>query len=297
MSRSIDRPEEKPEPSGLSDSLSRSGGDQRPRVAKEPEAPAGFGANRRETISFRGRDYRVRPSEDAVISDLGKFRVVRETDLVKGVYSGDLQLARADFRSLNRQGLVRSITFQSLGTRGDGPTRVHTLTAEGYKLALSRSQGPQFFYWGTVKPSEVEHDSLLYRAYLHERDRIKGEGGSIKRVILDSELKRAHYSRVNKPGVAYRQVQEESARELHLPVVDGHAMFPDFRLEYEDERGDLARVDVEVATDNYREQHLAAKMAAGFQVYGRSGGGLTVQSGPRLKGNAFPQETRMVLPL
>ena len=43
---------------------------------------------------------------------------------------------------------------------------------------------------------------------------------------------------------------------MHLPIIDGHAVFPDFRIEYEDERGDLDRVDVEIANDNYRDHHI-----------------------------------------
>ena len=121
-----------------------------------------LGENRRERFVFRDREYRLRPSEGESLRDLGTFRLIREDDLVRGVYSGNAQLAEADLRSLRRQGLVRSITFQSLGDR---PIRVHTLTGEGYHFALSRREGPpQFYYWGVVKPSEVKHDSLLYRA-------------------------------------------------------------------------------------------------------------------------------------
>src|SRR5207249_3230319 len=99
---------------------------------------------------------------------------------------------------------------------------------------------------------ELEHDVLLYRAYLHEERRLQGEGSTVKRVVLDYELKRDHFKRVNKPkpGQPYRKVQADSARELHLPVIDGHAIFPDFRMEYENERGDPSRVDIEVATGN-----------------------------------------------
>jgi hypothetical protein len=294
MSRSFDRDEpERKEETGESqnalEGLSRSGGENRPRVASEAEEQQGFGPNKRERITFRDREYRVRPSEGVLLTDLGTFRVVREGDLIKGVYRGDATLARADFRSLRQQGLIRSITFQSL--RG-GASRVHTLTGEGHNLVVSRNGGkPQFFYWGVVKPSEVEHDSLLYRAYLNERHRIQDQGGSVKRVVLDYELKRDHYSRINKPGGGpYRKVQAESAQELHLPVIDGHVVFPDFRVEYENDRGEPARVDVEVATGNYREQHLAVKAAAGFHVYASGGsGGVRVQSGARLQGPSFHQ--------
>ena len=300
MSRSLDREEpreeEKPDSSGGPEGLSRSGGEQRPRVTTEAEAPKSFGENRRERIVFRDHEYRIRPSEDETLRELGQFRIIREDDLVRGVYGDQAGLARSDLRSLRQQGLIRSINFQQFN-----PTRVHTLTGAGYNLVTARSGDPRFYYFGIVKPAEVEHDALLYRAYLRERDRIQENGGTIKRIVLDIHLKGEHFRRLNKPGQrpTYRKAQAESAQELHLPVVDGHVMFPDFRVEYEDDRGELARSDVEVATGNYREQHLSAKVSAGFRVYSSAGasGGVRVQSGGRLRGHAFPQETRMTLPL
>jgi hypothetical protein len=297
MSRSLDREEEKPrEDSGTVDGLSRSGGETRPRAVPNPEPQTDFSENRRERILFRDREYRIRPSEAKVLQDLGTFRVIRNDDLVRGIYGGNTDLAQSDFRSLRRQGLIRSITFKGV----DGAAaRVHTLTGKGYQFAESRRDGPQFYYWGIVKPAEVEHDALLYRAFLRERARIHGQGGTVKQVILDAALKRAHYARTNRPGGSTREVQAQSAAELHLHVVDGHVMFPDFRVEYENEQGDLGRVDVEVATGNYRESHLAAKAAAGFRVYAgqSSGGGVRVQSGGALKGQIFPQQTRSVFSL
>lgn len=300
MSRSLDRDEpreeEKLESSGGPEGLARSGGEKRPRVTTDEDAPKSFGENRRERIVVRDHEYRIRSSEDKTLRELGQFRIIREDDLVRGVYGDQDGLARSDLRSLRQQGLIRSINF-----RQPSPTRVHTLTGNGYNLVTARSGDPRFYYFGIVKPAEVEHDSLLYRAYLRERDHIQENGGTIKGIVLDSHLKGEHFRRLNKSGQrdSYRKVQAESAQELHLPVVDGHVMFPDFRIEYEDECGELARSDVEVATGNYREQHLGAKVSAGFRVYSSAGssGGVRVQSGQRLKGHAFPQETRITLPL
>lgn len=299
MSRYLDREEREAKPeqqSSCDGGLARSGGsDLRPRATVEPEVPSGFGANQRERVIVRDREYRVRPSEAEALRVLGTFRVVREDDLTKGVYGGCMELAQADARSLRRQGLIRSVNFQSLR---QGPARVHTLTGEGYKYVVSRSaEPPNYFYWGFLKPAEVDHDSLLYRAYLHHSRRIRDAGGAVRTVTLDAELKRRHFSRVSRPGTAYRAAQGESAKELHLPVIDGHVVFPDFRIEYEDDRGELSRVDVEVATENYRERHIAAKLSAGFAVYATSnarGLGLKVESGLPLKGNVFPMENRTV---
>lgn len=298
MSRSLDREEEQHAGSSMLDGLSRSGAEKRVRVDAIPQPPKWAGHNESERILWKEREYRIRPSQWELLETLGTFRVVQEKDLVSGVFRHDSSVAAADVRSLRQQGLIRSITFQRLG---DKPTKVHTLSGPGHQLLSELRNAPQLYYFGFVKPAEVAHDSLLYRAFLRERREIEASGFSVKRIVLDVELKRSHFARVNKPGgkESYRRLQEESARELHLPVVDGHVVFPDFRIECEDERGDLARVDVEVATENYRGSHLAAKAQAGFRVYGSfsAGGGAQVQSGARLKGQAFPQETRMVLPL
>ena len=128
------------------------------------------------------------------------------------------------------------------------------------------------------------------------------EGGSVKRVFLDHELKGIHFSRVNRRGAkgTYRERQAASAQELRLPVVDGHVVFPDFRIEEENERGERSGVDVEVATGNYREKHIATKVAAGFHVYANQGGrtgGLSADTGSHLRGQVFRHERGIVFPL
>jgi hypothetical protein len=120
-----------------------------------------------------------------------------------------------------------------------------------------------------VKPAEAFHDSRFYRAFRHEERKLSADRHRVGRVVLDYELKRDYFARLNAPGASsYRERQSETARTKHLPIIDGHAVFPDFRIEYEDERGDIGRVDVEVASDNYHDHHIATKVAAGFRIYG-----------------------------
>ena len=45
---------------------------------------------------------------------------------------------------------------------------------------------------------------------------------------------------------------------------------PDMRLEYEDAELMLQRVDLELATREYRPRSLAEKARAGFAIYGRA---------------------------
>ncbi len=296
MSRWLDREEEKPESSSGLDGLSRTGSEKRPRSETSDEGLKGFGENRRERIRHRDLEYVLRPSALAAMDEIGRFRVIDASDLVTGLYSKEVAEELVDFRALQDQGLVRIVSFR--GSKGV-EKRAITLTAAGRDLITSRGAELKQVYWsGIVKPAEIEHDILLYRAYVRERGRISHDSGKVSRVVLDYELKRKHFAKVNKPEARekYREVQAQSARELHLPVIDGHVTFPDFRVEYEDDRGESGRVDVEVATGNYREKHLAAKAAAGFRVYAERGaaGRLSIDGGPRLPGHVFRQERSLV---
>jgi hypothetical protein len=296
MSRWGERDERNEESAGLSDGLSRDGGEARPRVPDEGTSREGFGDNRRERVLVNDREYHVRPSERAALDALGRFRVIDAGDLGRGLYASDGELARADFQALIRERLITPVSMRN--AQGES-RRIFTLTRDGHALAQSRAGAGQQLYWGFAKPAECEHDSRLYRAYLHEERQLVANGHLVKRVVLDYALKREYFSRLNAPrsGRAYRQRQWEAARELHLLIIDGHAVFPDFRIEYEDERGAPGRVDVEVATGNYRGHHVTVKAAAGFRVYadGSAAGRLRVNTGPLLGGRFFPEERSAVL--
>jgi hypothetical protein len=272
MSRWCERDEREAEGVGLDAGLSRGGGDARPRLPEERGARRSFGLNLRERVLVRDRVYRVRPSERAALDVIGRFRVVDADAMIRHLYGGDDKLARADFSALERQGLVDS------GTLRDGSgfeSRILTLTRAGHDLAQLKATAGQRLYWGFVKPAECSHDSYLYGAYRREEERLLDKGCSIKRVILDYELKREYFSRLNANAESrsYRERQQGAAQHVQLPIIDGHAVFPDVRIEYEDDRGERGRADVEVATGNYRDAHLATKIAAGFRVYSTPLGG------------------------
>ena len=64
-----------------------------------------------------------------------------------------------------------------------------------------------------------------------------------------------------------KQAREEIAQEHGLKVVNGKIPLPDLRIEYETRDHEQARVDLELATRDYRGQHLAEKGKAGFSIY------------------------------
>jgi hypothetical protein len=271
MSRWLEREEKKQEGGAGFETLSRSGSDKRERSIPEKSEQTDFGENTRERVHVRGKEFWVRPSEREALYQIGRFRVVYEADLVKGVYSGRKELADSDLRSLRNQRLISTLSFHA-GRSGN--ERIHSLSPIAQdlveKIDPRVERDAQQIYYGTVKASELEHDAHVYRAFQHEEKRLHAEGYRVKRVVLDFELKQKLFSKQEKlrGKKPYREIQRQTAAELNLQVVDGRVMLPDLRVEYEDERGAVGRVDLEVATGNYRGAHLAAKMSAGFRVYG-----------------------------
>jgi hypothetical protein len=121
---------------------------------------------------------------------------------------------------------------------------------------------------GLVKPKEQAHDTALYRVAEAEGQRIARAGGTVRRVVLDAELKGQVASKRNRPGAGDETERTAAvARALHLRVVDGTIQIPDVRLEYQTRGGTQARVDLELATEHYKPSQVAAKAQAGFTIY------------------------------
>ena len=211
----------------------------------------------------RDRDYRLRRYEEHALADIGRFRIVATEDLSKYLYDGHRVELERDLRSLARQGLIQYRTFEG----SDGSTReLLTLTKSGYRLLRAHYALPetQSAYYGFVKPKEANHDADIYRVYQHEGRRIARNGGRKFRVILDFELKR----KLNRDFAMFgRESQQEIAARHGLRVVNGKVPVPDLRIEYETPEGDMARVDLELATEHYRPRQLAEKVRAGFSLY------------------------------
>jgi hypothetical protein len=144
---------------------------------------------------------------------------------------------RNDVRHLVEEGLIDRKT----AIVNHQPTHLLVLTQEGKALLDdARDAGGsdrQQYHSGLVKPRELAHDVQIYRAYQVERERIESDGGQVRRVSLDYELKRdyqAYLNRQDKPdGVSFDDEMEAFAAAHHLPVIDGHLELPDLRIEYE----------------------------------------------------------------
>jgi hypothetical protein len=257
------------------------------------EHPAA-GADPRAMDRDRERTDAVRDSEIQTLADIGTFRTLTVEDLTRYRYAGDHDQAQSEVRNLTRQGLVR--------VRTTHPARAVyvALTREGYRfLKRHRPQDvnpDQVFYSRFVKPREVKHDAALYRLYQEAAQRIVREGGQVRRVVLDFELKKSINARLAKLGSLLEADQarrkEEIAREHGLAVVDGKIPLPDLRLEYETADRDQTKVDLELATSDYHRESLAAKVRAGFAVFA-----LREDAAPRRRAIGDPELTRDIFSL
>ena len=202
------------------------------------------------------------------LTDIGTFRALEFNDLARHRYRGDLSEARKHLGNLSRAGLVRSRVSYPEGT-------VYvTLTPSGHRWLTvnpQRDSSKQKLYHGFVKTREARHDAALYRLYQQEIGRIEQTGGSVRRVILDFELKHSINRRLAKlnslPHSEQVRERREIAQEHGLRVVNGRIPLPDVRLEYEGPDQQLNKVDLELVTGHYHRGNLAAKAKAGFAMY------------------------------
>ncbi len=249
---------------------------RRPVSSGDPRRPA------RAATNIVGLE--LRPEEKQLLTETGRFRVVRTADLRESLYHGKSGALDNDLRYLRDKGLIET---SRVNLRRDGRRRsierveVVTLTKEGRRLLIQDGDLPkdQKVYAGLVKPREVEHDSQIYRAYRKEAERIESSGGTNLRVRLDYEIKadvqKAIYrERKADPTRGMAEIKEQVARHFNLPFVDGGIQIPDARIEYDLPRADdhdqgsrTGHEDVEVLTAAYHRGHLRSKAQACFRNY------------------------------
>jgi DNA-binding transcriptional ArsR family regulator len=234
----------------------------------------------------------LRPEERKAMLELGRFRVVRTRDLADAIYDGKQRKLDEDLNYLRSKGLVetRYINLRRDGTRRQiGRVEVATLTRDGRAWLKKSGEVPQrqAIYYGFVKPREIEHDSLIYRAYRDAARRIENEGGSNLRVKLDFEIKAEvqkdiYRARKADPKRDMTEIKKETAEKRELPFVNNTVQIPDARIEFDRNGEENARnvnqdqdqgsrtgghEDIEVLTAAYRRGHLRAKAQAGFRSY------------------------------
>src|SRR4051812_14801292 len=273
--------------SGASDRDRNDHSDSHDVFTKDLDLPRG---RERRPVRERDRVYEINGAESRMLGTIGAFRVVAESDLHD--VRDDVNSARRGVRHLEDEGLIRRSPLSS-------DDRAVALTERGRDLLeANRYQRPersceprQTFYAGIRKPRELTHDTKVYRAYQRAEERLRDQGGRVRGVVLDYELKRDYQRFLHErnrgkkdcDGRPDREPEEIArwAREHELPYDDGHVHFPDARVEYEDRDGRHRHEDIEVVTPHYRGAHAGAAAGSGFRCYavvggmvgGRGGGG------------------------
>jgi hypothetical protein len=219
----------------------------------------------RRTYHDRTRTYDLRESEIFTLGELGKFRVISADDLSRFAYDGNKERLEQDIQHLKKQALVSQ---REIEARNSPKFRVFSLTRDGKRFLRqqNRVRKSQALYDGFAKPKELAHDAELYRLYQKVVSEIERNGGTVRRVVLDYELKEELYRDVNRLGPAKSpdQERERIASRHGLKLVDRTIPIPDLRIEYENEARHIEHIDMEFATREYRSQGMASKARAVF---------------------------------
>ena len=232
----------------------------------------------RELVRERKRAYELNGRESEALATIAAFRVVQASDAQEMLDHGRGEWsAQKSLEYLQDSGLLERIPLE----RRDEDVVV--LTDRGRDLLDANrrehaGEHRQAFYAGLRKPRELTHDVQVYRARRDAEAQIRDQGGRVRRVVLDDELKREYQQflqernrgRADSTGRPDRTPEEVAAwaRDLDLPYEDDRDRFPDARLEFEDRDRQEQHLDVEVVTPHYRGAHAAAVASSGFRCHG-----------------------------
>lgn len=249
------------------------------RPFREREEPL-----QREPDRERARNHApvlINERERNLLAEIGRFRVLRAADLREAFFAGNDRLLSEALSRLRSAGLVEDhLIRRHADGNSQEPEKVRllSLTWAGKRLADSKPgrDRSQRLYAGLVKPREALHDSNLYSVYRAHAARLERGGASVRRVVLDFELKREYFRELRRrervtPSAPEDTLKHDAAARFDLPIVNGRVQFPDLRVEYEDRALGPAKVDLELATAAYSRPHLAGKVQAGFTLYASHG--------------------------
>ena len=255
------------------------------RTAEPDPRPAAPPSRNRERVrKGHRREYAARRARGSTsfsercagaLTDIGVFGAVSYRDLAEARFGGHPHTTRRAVNNWIRKGWVEE--HRATGPKGN-PFKILSLTREGVVEARKRAAGrgmdpAQRIRTERMRPAEAGHDTAIYRAFHKERQRLAERGATVRRVRLDAELKSAvarasEGARLKHGRQTADAERHRIAGELGLPLDDrGKVLYPDAQIEYEDADGRTGRVNVEVASGNYREPALRAKAAAGFALH------------------------------
>jgi hypothetical protein len=273
----------------LSDDTLRSGHGHREAGERVPhQDPSDNRKQEAKTVyHLCGQNYHLSPRQSAMLRDIGTFRTITADSLQKHVCRGDEDRFRKDLRNLTDQRLVAVLPNPR------GKDRYVFLTRSGKNVteAHLRTSTEQSLYSGIVKKRELRHDAAIYEVYQKEAQNISNSGGTIRRVVLDFELKKnvnRQLAKIQNLAPAERERQRQEIADAHgLKIVNGKIQIPDVRVEYESQEQEQCKVDLECVTGHYKARQIAAKAAAGFKLYNQDYRGRSAERGEDLIGEVI----------
>ena len=193
------------------------------------------------SISFRDRSERA-------FADMGIYRCVSFRDLAETHFGGHPYTTRRAVNASIREGLAKEATAK--GPKGR-PFKVLTLTRKGSAAIRDLAAGQ------SLDPGQhISSAARLQHAQLaHD--------------TANADERRSESARV-RDG-------RRAAQELDLPIdARGRVLYSDAQIEYTGADGRSGRVNVEVASGNYRQGSVRAKAGAGFRMHANGPAGRRV---------------------
>ena len=236
---------------------------------------------------FNCRNYHLNAKQETMLRDIGTFRTITPKSLQKHVYRNNKDNMEKDLRTLRD---LKLVTVQR-DTRGKDHYVSLTKAGKRFSEGQLRTNNAQALYSGIVKRRELRHDAAIYELYQKESQNILGSGGTVKRVVLDFELKKnvnRQLAKIQNLAPAERERQRQQIAEKHgLTIVKGTIQIPDLRMEYESQEREECRIDLECVTGHYKSRQIAAKKAAGFKLYNQDYSGRSAERGEDLIGEVM----------
>jgi hypothetical protein len=243
--------------------------------------------DRKTVYKLRDQHYRLSFRQSEMLQDLGAFRTITTDSLKKYIYHDDEERFTKELRNLTDQRLVAVHPAQ--GAKGG----YLSLTRAGKKLTEVhlRTNADQTLYSGIVKKRELRHDAAIYDVFQREAERISQSGGTVRRIVLDFELKKQvnrELAKIQNLSTAEREGHRQEIADAHsLKIVGGKIQFPDVRIEYESRDQEQCSIDLECVTGHYKARQVAAKAAAGFKLYNQDYRGRSAERGEDLIGEVM----------
>ncbi len=270
-----------PSPCRYSDYRGPSARQQPPVPGRDLERAAARKLGRQPDREPTRAPWNLSDIELKLLGDVGRFRVIRAQSLEQVHFAGRARACADALLRLHSAGLIEDRIVRRRARRpGASPEKLHliSLTKAGKKLVSSQPghDRSQTLYAGLVKEREALHDSNLYPVYLAHAARLTEQGATVRRVVLDFELKQTYLRELRRREAEAKELRhappeaelkQAVAAQFDLPVLDGKVQFPDLRIEYEMPGLGSAKADIELATASYHHRHIAQKTRAGFTVY------------------------------